>query len=180
MSTSAKDCLVEAGALLAEEEDSALALAVVRNIPLSPDSSDQISAPKIDIMTKAFTERPEGSYQSSHIHFVDGWVDDNSFEPASRFDRKVRGDAGGSGGKIRLESAEEQALSGFRVTSDEEGAMEFPRPLVAVIGTGTIMIETVSWLGAIARRYGLDESGRDLGRTASRTGRTLQPPTSTE
>jgi hypothetical protein len=180
LSTSAKDCLVEAGALLAEEEDLALALAVVRNIPLSPDSSDQSSAPKIDVMTNTFTERPEGSYQSSHIHFVDGWVDDNSSEPPSRFDRKVRGDTGGSVGKIRLESAEDQALRGFRETSDEEGDVDFPRPLVAVVGTGAIKIETVSWLGAIARRYGLDESGRDLGRTASRTGRTLQPPTPTE
>ena len=174
LSTSSKDCLTEASSMLAEEEDSGLVLEVVRNIPSSPsDSMNFGSEPNIDIATKAFTESHEWSYRSSHIHYVNGWVENNSAEPPSRFDRKVRGET--AIGKINIQSAADQALHGFGEKSQDETSKEFPRPLLAVLGTSSIKVETVSWLGAIARRYGLDESGRDLGRQASRKGRPLQP-----
>lgn len=181
LTTTSKDCLTEASAMLAEEEDSDLVLDIVRNIPSSPSNTMNIgSRPNINIATKAFTESPGKSFHSSHVHYVDGWVDNNSAEPPSRFDRKVRGET--AKGKINRDSAAEQALHGFgkSKSSEDKTSKEFPRPLMAVVGTAAIALETVSWLGAIARRYGLDESGRDVGRQASRRGRPLQPPTQNE
>lgn len=178
LSTTCTDCVEEATAMLAEEEDGELAISVLKNIPPSPNESIPFgSEPTISIETKAFTERPGGNYQASHIHYVDGWVKDNSAEPPSRFDRKVRGDITAMG-KINLSSAADQALHAFGEKSNY--AEEFPRPLVAVIGTSQVKVETVSWLGAIARRYGLDEEGREAGRTASRKGRSLQPQPNSE
>lgn len=177
LSTSSRECLTEAGHMLAEEEDFEMAMNVVRNIHPSHESSPAARAPEITIATKAFTERPGGSYRVSHMHYVDGWVDNNSAEPPSRFDRKVRGET--AKGKINIDSAADQALHGFGDEKGREGE-EFPRPLLAVLGTGRIRVETVSWLGAIARRYGLDESGRDLGRQATRRGRPIQPAPQSE
>ena len=172
LTTSTKDCLEAAGALLAEEEDSELALDVIRNLPPSPpESTTPGGEPKIEIATKAFTAHSEAQYRTSHIEYVEGWIENNSAEPPSRFDRKVRGET--AMGKINADSAADQALRGFGDSIDDEE--EFPRPLLAAVGTGTIKVETVSWLGAIARRYGLDEEGRDLGRQATRRGRPLQP-----
>eukprot|EP00977_Amphora_coffeiformis_P009195 scaffold2095_cov166-Amphora_coffeaeformis.AAC.2 len=177
LSTSSRECLTEAGYMLAEEEDFEMAINVVRNIHPSHESSSATGVPDITIATKAFTERPGGSYHVSHMHYMDGWVEDNSKEPPSRFDRKVRGET--AKGKINMDSAADQALHGFgdkeSETDEEGGGGEFPRPLLAALGTGRIKVETVSWLGAIARRYGLDESGRDLGRQATRRGRPIQP-----
>lgn len=174
------DCLTETGALLAEEDDANLLVDVLRHLPLSrsgtrPQDKDEKS---ISIQTDAFTLRRETSFVSKHIAYVDGWVENKSDEPDSRFERKVRGDHGG-GGKIRLEGAKDQALHGF--SDDREGTNNtgnddgYQRPLLAVAGTSRVTVETVSWLGAIARRYGLEESGRELGRTASRKGRPLVP-----
>jgi hypothetical protein len=114
---------------------------------------------RIRIETDAFTVRGNDS-EYRNIAYVDGWVENTSNEPDSRFDIK--------GGKIRLEGAVEQALQGF----SSEGVI---RPLVAIATNGTIALESLSWLGAIARRYGLDEERDDLGRTASRSGRRLVP-----
>mmetsp|Transcript_14178 Transcript_14178/g.18638 ORF Transcript_14178/g.18638 Transcript_14178/m.18638 type:complete len:84 (+) Transcript_14178:1-252(+) len=76
-------------------------------------------------------------------------------------------------GKIRIDSAATQALSGFTKDGDEH--VETERPLLIGATSGKIALENLSWLGAIARRYGLQEDGRELGRTASRSGRSFRP-----
>lgn len=170
-------CLVEAGALLAEEEDQALLADVLRHLPASRDGTPhEKKEDSVSIQTAAFTLRPSASFQSKHAVYMDGWVENKSDEPDSRYERKVRGD----GGKIRHEGAAQQALDGFSNGGptrggggDHGGGAASLRPLLAAVGTGRITVETVSWLGAIARRYGLEETGRDLGRTASRRGRPL-------
>eukprot|EP00934_Nitzschia_sp_Nitz4_P006263 Nitzschia sp. Nitz4//scaffold4_size323378//198854//200596//NITZ4_000674-RA/size323378-processed-gene-0.363-mRNA-1//-1//CDS//3329553441//6253//frame0 len=127
----------------------------------------------IVIKTKAFTEKPVERFNG--ISYMDGWMENKSSEPDSRFDRKNRGDVG-SVGKIRLDGAAHQALQGFHGSDGKENST-FIRPMVLVVGTGKIMVETLSWLGNIARRYGLDDKREkdDLGRTATRRGRSLEP-----
>jgi hypothetical protein len=139
-------------------------------------SSSTSSRNVVNIQTKAFTDKSMDDFpELDNCQLVDGWIENRSEEPDSRFDRKVRGDAG-SVGKIRLEGAETQALRGFQKPEDNE-ANAFPRPIVAVASTGKISLETLSWLGNIARRYGLDDKREtdDLGRTAARRGRSLGP-----
>ena len=119
----------------------------------------------ISVVTSAFTEVPLKSGVSfTHLNYVQGYVENKSLEPDSRYEQK--------GGKIRLEGAANQALHGF--TSSEKEI----RPLVIGTSEGRIAIESLSWLGAIARRYGLEESERqgDLGRQATRRGRALDEP----
>ena len=99
-----------------------------------------------------------------------------SFEPDSRFDVKTKPPSAAAGaaadvnkgiGKVNITGAPAQALSGF---SGKKGGEQ--NPLFAVAASGSIKVETVSWFGAIARRYGMDDRGRkDVGRTASREGR---------
>lgn len=139
----------------------------------------------ISIRTKAFTakgeESPESGSDWNNIQLVDGWVENKSEEPDSRFDRKIRGESSGlsGGGKIRLEGAASQALQSFAKDSSKKGESsdDFLRPLVAVASTREIVVETLSWLGNIARRYGMDDTRekKDLGRTATRRGRSLEP-----
>ena len=114
---------------------------------------------RVHIATNALTVRKSNN-EYRNIAYVDGWIENQSNEPDSRFDMKS--------GKIRLESAAEQSLQGFC----SEGVV---RPLVAIATNGTISLESLSWLGALARRYGFDEPRNDLGRTASRSGRRLVP-----
>ena len=125
---------------------------------------------RIKIETKAFASRERAeSEQLRHCDFVDGWIENTTSEPDSRFDRKIRGNSGG--GKIRLDGAQNQALHGFATEKSAAAAEDsFARPLLAVLSTGKIVLETLSWLGNIARRYGLDESRNedDLGRQATR------------
>lgn len=125
----------------------------------------------INIQTKAFTNRKINlSLQSSK--YIDGWLENRSEEPDSRFDRRMRSTSGGAVGKIRLEGAQEQALKGFQ---NEHGMSNFQRPLLVVASSAEITLETLSWLGNVARRYGMDDK-RDkemLGRTATRRGRSL-------
>ena len=133
--------------------------------------------PMIKIKTKAFTENEkDADLDLKKCEFVDGWVENKSEEPDSRFDRKLRGDSG-SIGKIRLTGAADQALQGFHGSEEKDGKGSFPRPILAISSTGEIVIETLSWLGNIARRYGLDDhrEKEDLGRTATRRGRSLDP-----
>ena len=121
---------------------------------------------RIRIETDAFTDRQQDKNAYQNIDYVDGWVENKSNEPDSRFDLKTKG------GKIRLEGAAKQALQGF---SSELQGTDVARPLVAIATNGNISVESLSWFGAIARRYGLDEERDDLGRTASRSGRPLVP-----
>jgi hypothetical protein len=188
-SLSDSTCLEEAGALLAEEDDVALLISVLQNLPLSRPDRPTTGIPRDDciaINTKAFTPRPENAIRTESVEYVDGWIDNKSDEPDSRFDRKVRGiDSVGRGaGKIRHDSAENQALYSFSNQNDiDNDDLEHPpnegnhnqRPLMAVVGTRRVTLETLSWIGAIARRYGLEEDAPDrpLGRTASRRGRPL-------
>ena len=189
LSARSTDSLVETTALLAEEEDSNLLLNVLRHIP-SSDSIDESakSSPesRISIQTKAFTQRRDTLHTES-IEYIDGWVDNKSHEPDSRFDRKIHRDSGAginTGiGKIRLESAADQALKSFtspdrQTSGDADRGSDHSadtdddyRPLAVVVSTGRILVETVSWLGAIARRYGLEEDKKEPGRTAARKGR---------
>ncbi len=133
---------------------------------------------KIQVKTQAFTTKEEEWYPTlKNAKFLNGWVENKSAEPDSRFDRKLRGETG-SMGKIRLDGASNQALSHFQSDSNRKitSGSNFVRPIVAVVGSGTIVLETLSWLGNIARRYGLDErrDAQDLGRTATRRGRSLK------
>jgi hypothetical protein len=164
ISSLSKDSLLEElGTTIAEEEDADVVGDALLNYQgtTAPNALDE----RIFIETTAFSRGPT-DVTVEGLEYVDGWVDNKSEEPDSRFDRKVSG----SVGKIRIASAAEQALDGF----SEKGENDvYLRPLFAVAGTKRILVETVSWLGAIARRYGLEESGRELGRTASRRGRPI-------
>ena len=173
LSISDEESLEAAGAMLAEEEDTNMLVSVIRNLAhdKGPSSEDEN---RVLIETKAFTFRDAGVKLDS-LQYVDGWVENRSEEPDSRFDRKLFGKAG-SVGKIRHDSAADQALQGFTNSKDDsESNPAHLRPLFAVVGTGKIVLDTLSWLGAIARRYGLEEDNRDIGRTASRRGRSLVP-----
>ncbi|KAI2514037.1 hypothetical protein MHU86_421 [Fragilaria crotonensis] len=126
------------------------------------DVSDNAVADKpIAVVTSAFTEVPLGSGKTSaRLNYIQGYVENKSLEPDSRFEQK--------GGKIRLEGAAGQALHGFSDSANKQ-----VRPLVVGVSAGRIDVESLSWLGAIARRYGLEESERkpELGRQATRRGR---------
>lgn len=106
------------------------------------------------------------------VQYTQGTVKNRSGEPDSRFDVRSRG-------KIDVDGAASQALHGFRSKSkyndDDEASdpdADSSLPLVAVATDGRIRLETLSWLGSIARRYGLEESKRSgLGRQASRAPR---------
>ncbi|VEU39974.1 unnamed protein product [Pseudo-nitzschia multistriata] len=157
--------------MIQEIEDNATSVNS-KALPKADKGDFDIETNRIKIETQAFTSRDrDESGQLQHCQLVDGWVENTTSEPDSRFDRKIRGNSGG--GKINLGGAQNQALHGF--VSDRSGAAEaagedFARPLLAVSSTGKIVLETLSWLGNIARRYGLDEnrSEDDLGRQATR------------
>lgn len=82
-----------------------------------------------------------------------------------------------------MENAAAQALRGFsgfdragdkdnrgtNVDDVEEGMSAEDRPLLGVVTNGSVSVETVSWFGAIARRYGMEETTRDLGRQAQKS-----------
>jgi hypothetical protein len=163
--------LEELGTTIAEEEDPDAVGIALRNYQgaTAPDALDE----RISIETDAFSRGPT-NLTVEGLEYVDGWVDNKSEEPDSRFDKKTRGETG-SVGKIRIVSAADQALHGFSPSGEEGDAEGYLRPLLAVAGTKRINVETVSWIGAIARRYGLEETNRELGRTASRRGRPISP-----
>jgi hypothetical protein len=179
-SVSNPECIHAVGALLAEEDDNNHILNILNYLQNSNSSneifSDQTNnKERILIDTSAFTRRLEQSISNNTVSYVDGWVENKSSEPDSRFERKNRGPEGI--GKIRLDGAHTQALNAFSSSGASKDGIkpdkEVLRPLFTAVGTEEIRVETVSWLGAIARRYGLEESGRELGRTASRKGRSL-------
>lgn len=130
----------------------------------------------IQVNTKAFSAKEGDRFPKlKNARFLDGWVENKSAEPDSRFDRKLRGETG-SVGKIRLDGASNQALHHFQSDDKSRSGSDFVRPIVAIVGSGNIVLETLSWLGNIARRYGLEErrDSDDLGRTATRRGRSLK------
>lgn len=164
--------LLESGSLLAEEEDEGMICQILKQLCDGQQQSNHATADvttstKIQLLSPAFTEK-DSSFSTHAMEYVEAVVENKSSEPDSRFDRQS--------GKVRIDGAGSQALSRFSL-ADGEHAEE--RPLFAVVGVGNIVLETVSWFGAIARRYGLEESERELGRTASRRGRLLVPPPTT-
>lgn len=128
------------------------------------DGDSQTASEAISVITSAFTEEPlpdQDSFQ--HLQYKQGYIDNKSMEPDSRFEQGA--------GKIRFEGAAQQALDGF----SSSGAAERPL-IVGACESGRISVESLSWLGAIARRYGLEEGQRsNLGRQATRRGRDLGP-----
>ena len=131
-----------------------------------------IEKDRIRIETQAFTSRERAeSSELQHCEFVDGWIENTTSEPDSRFDRKIRGNSGV--GKINIEGAQNQALHSFGVdktSGDETAGDTFVRPLLAASSPGNIILESLSWMGNIARRYGFDDNREDddLGRQATR------------
>ena len=136
----------------------------------SLDSTSTLShIDPIQVQTKAFSSFNHRQIWEN-VRFVDGWVENKSEEPDSRFDRKLRGETG-SVGKINSDGAMNQALRNFQ----GEAKSSFARPLIICLGSNSILVESLSWLGNVARRYGLDDKREkgDLGRTATRRGRSL-------
>ena len=132
------------------------------------DSNVQAKAHRIEIETEAFTGHR--SSDMKYVEYVQGVIENKSHEPNSRFDVKTKGL---SSGKIRIDGAAGQALSGFSgggQTTEKSELLSNERlvdlPLLAVATDGHIKIESLSWFGAIARRYGIENEGRDLGRQA--------------
>lgn len=122
----------------------------------------------ICIETEAFDPVNDSKkiFESDCFQYKHGTIRNRSGEPDSRFDIRKSP----SRGKINIDSAASQALSGFQgkaSDSDSTDAGDNLLPLLAVATNGKIKLETLSWLGAIARRYGL-EGEQELGRTASR------------
>ena len=150
--------------VLLEDEDPTRVEKALRDLDGRSERTREES--RIRIETNAFTARTNGEVYEN-VDYIDGWVENKSNEPDSRFDLTTKG------GKIQLQGAAEQALQSF---SSSDKKSEVPRPLVAITTDGDITLESLSWFGAIARRYGLEEEARDdLGRTATRRGRPLVP-----
>lgn len=137
-----------------------------------------------------------------HVQYEYGQVSNQSQEPDSRFDVRTKGTASSKRGKINVENAALQALHGFTkqaspspifmdssnnahksnpisdetrdITHDDDNDYKrlYEWPYLGVATSGKIQVETVNWLGAIARRYGMGESQRDktmLGRQAQKS-----------
>jgi hypothetical protein len=182
LSTTKSDGIDVDTLLLDDNEDGIMADELVRmlqNLDGKP-MNIQSDSKSIQLLTNAFTQRERKELHNHQLNcaYMDGWVENKTSEPDSRFDRKLRGTAhttGGNddrvgGGKIRLEGAYDQALSSFQ-TGERENTSKFARPLLAVVTPGEIMLETLSWMGNIARRYGMEKDTRDtkdLGRQATR------------
>ncbi|CAJ1930254.1 unnamed protein product [Cylindrotheca closterium] len=175
MLASSKVSAVDIDALVEEDTNDGLSSDLKGRILVLDNSVAAGVRKAINIKTKAFTER-EIDISLQNSEYIDGWLENKSEEPDSRFDRKTRGTADGSVGKIRLEGAQDQALRGFQ--DKEQGTNIFQRPLLLVTSAAEITVETLSWLGNVARRYGLNDN-RDkemLGRTATRRGRSFVHP----
>lgn len=141
---------------------------------LQSQSQDSISThSKVSVVTTAFKQEAHYQDDETGLEYMSGAVENVSLEPDSRFDVETRG------GKIRLDGAADQALDRFGGGGpNEQKALPL---LVAGSNGAEIVVESLSWLGAIARRYGLneeDDPGR-LGRTATRRGRALAPSNET-
>ncbi|GAX11988.1 hypothetical protein FisN_8Lh082 [Fistulifera solaris] len=164
----AKETLLETGSLLAEEDDDEMIGKILKQLCDNQGKvqSEYSTATKIQLLSPAFSKKIDNTFAANTLEYVTAVVENKSAEPDSRFDRQS--------GKVRIDGAGSQALSRFSPTESNEHVDR--KPLFAVVGVNNIVLETVSWFGAIARRYGLEESERELGRTASRRGRLLVPP----
>ena len=138
----------------------------------SSSSSSGIADDKDLISVETDAATMNHRFQAEGLEFVTATVDNKSMEPDSRFDVETRG-----AGKINHGGAASQALQSFGASGiGNESTAALPL-LVAGSNGGRILVESLSWLGAIARRYGMDENDNreNLGRTATRRGRDLKP-----
>jgi len=103
----------------------------------------------ISINTDAFTPSNEQDVHFKNFDFVNGHITNQSNEPESRYDVKISGGEG----KINVDSAAAQALSGFQNELEQKASH---RPLLVAVAGGKISLESTNWFGAIARRYGMD------------------------
>ena len=122
--------------------------------------------PAICIDTEAYED--EYTFMNDGVSMKLGHVMNRSDEPDSRFDRAQ--------GKINIDGAASQALSGFQtLKTGPVGGLD-SRPLLLVAADGGVKLETLSWFGSIARRYNMDEfDSRGLGRQATRSSRLRKP-----
>jgi len=136
---------------------------------LSDDNGQAIS-----IETGAYLSDDRQQLMTAHegIEYIQGTISNRSGEPDSRFDVRLQSS---SRGKINIDGAASQALNSFKKQSssssdNDERLDSSSLPLLTVATDGTIKLETLSWFGSIARRYGMDEekNDRNVGRQASR------------
>ena len=143
------------------------------NSSVSNSSSNSSSQSSISIETDAYNSHDHLQIPplSNGVEYTQGAMTNRSGEPDSRFD--IAHSA--ARGKINIDGAASQALHSFQNGRPSEDATSAsaaaPLPLLAVATDGSVKLETLSWFGSIARRYGLEEEkgdGRKVGRQASR------------
>jgi len=171
---------VDADALLVDDADGVRnevsrldELSSASGDPTSVADTAQSARGKIYVQTNSFSPK-DSATMTNATEYVEGSIHNRSFEPDSRFDVKtkhsssVTTDINTGIGKVNIMGAAAQALAGFSGNNGTE-----QNPLFAVASAGKIKVETVSWFGAIARRYGMEDRSKekDLGRTASRAPR---------
>jgi hypothetical protein len=150
-----------------EEEDIKTALQQLDE--LSGQNNERQNLNGVLIETDAFECGDAMPSLPTGVQYIHGTVKNRSGEPDSRFDMQSRG-------KINKDGAALQALHGFHskakegtVVDDTSQVIDVIKPLLSVVTDGKIKLETLSWLGSIARRYGLEENQKiTLGRQASR------------
>ena len=162
---------LDADGLLVDDEDGprkeCARLDALSDDPAASDIASSENG-RIYVQTNSFRQTHSESLPNGTT-FVEGSIHNRSFEPDSRFDVKTKpssSDVNRGIGKVNIMGAAAQALSGF---SGKGGGDRVP--LFAVASSGTIKVETVSWFGAIARRYGMEDRSKDVGRTANRESR---------
>jgi len=152
------------------------------------ESTSVYSKKRIHIDTNSFIQSAPANTSNpfAYVQYAYGEVSNQSQEPDSRFDVQTKG-ISSKRGKIDVESAALQALHGFtkqdplaQAKNAETSSLEnknqngrsYEWPYLGATTSGNIKVETVNWLGAIARRYGMDEVHRDrenLGRQAKKS-----------
>jgi hypothetical protein len=190
---SASEYTVDAHDITSEDvhdiNNTLLTIAKEKTMPLIFGDRQQQEHPLITIETDAYIdgeydsldEGVEQTLNSPHHHggmvqYMQGTMSNRSGEPDARSDMRGKG-------KINVDGAALQALQGFqsgKKQSSSSTSSSVLLPLLAVATDGGIKLETLSWFGSIARRYGLDATEADskkdellgsLGRQARRVPR---------
>jgi hypothetical protein len=124
------------------------------DIEFSDMSSSDASSSLLDIKAASITPDAGFPIEASTASYLTGRLRPSG-EPASRHDVKlglVKG-VGRGAGKIDHEGAKKQANFAFVGNEDDK---EGERPMIAAGTKGVIRVETMSWMGAIKRKFGLD------------------------
>lgn len=160
-----------------------LKIAKEKAVPLFLGDSKQEEQPLISIETDAYIDGEyaslDGGFEQTleyhhcgMVQYMQGTMSNRSGEPDARSDMRGKG-------KINIDGASLQALQGFQ-SGKKQSPSSVLLPLLAVATDGGIKLETLSWFGSIARRYGLkateadskkDELLGSLGRQARRVPR---------